>query len=192
MDELHIKIAFCNKCNLCSHKKGYKNTVRRGTDEAPILIIGEAPGQQEEHSGIPFVGESGAMLQNILESVQIQNEVYITNIVKCRPPDNRKPESEEIKACVEWTHLQIKQLKPKILVLAGKTAYTGLIGNKWVDGSAYGITKHRGIWFKYQEIDTISVFHPSYLLRNPKLDMGSPKYLTWKDFISIKEKLQCL
>lgn len=192
IDILHQDISKCEKCNLCSHKKGYRNTVRRGIDSADILLVGEAPGQNEEESGIPFVGEAGVMLEEILKCVGLENRVYLTNLVKCRPLNNKKPEKQEIESCLPWLVDQIAILQPKILVLAGMTAYTGFVGNKWVDGSKFGITKHRGIWFEYSGIPSISVFHPSYLLRNPKLDQGTPKYMALKDFISIKEKLECL
>lgn len=189
LDELHQQIFNCEECALS--KERCTVVVKRGSNTSPLMIIGEAPGEQEDLSGIPFIGDSGALLERIFQGVGIDSKnVYITNIVKCRPPNNRKPSSEEIKACKPWLLDQIAKVNPYVLVLLGATAYTGLIGNKWVDKTPFGITKHRGQWFESDYCqNTIATFHPSYCLHNWKLDEGSPKYLVWKDWVSISEKL---
>lgn len=197
LDLLHENIFNCTKCHLAENRCFV--TVKRGNNDSPILIVGEAPGEQEDTSGIPFIGDSGAILERILLSVGIDSkDVYVTNLVKCRPPDNRKPTSAEINACKHWLVGQILTIKPKILVLLGASAYQGLLGNKWYfdeieKAVSFGITKHRGIWFESRYCkNTICSFHPAYLLYNYKLDEGSPKYLAWKDWISIKEKLDTM
>lgn len=189
LDLLHKNIFECEKCGLCESRLNV--VVKRGDNSSPLMVVGETPGEKEDNSGIPFIGDSGALLERIFQSVGIESKnTYITNIVKCSPPDNRKPTNEEIKACKPWLLEQIKLVKPQILVLLGATAYTGLIGNKWHDKTPFGITKHRGQWFESDYCqNTIATFHPNYCLHNWKLDEGSPKYLVWKDWISIAEKL---
>ena len=192
IDNLHQDIFHCEKCSLADSRCFV--TVKRGSNESKIFVVGETPREQEDISGIPFVGDSGGLLEKIFYSVGIvSKEVYLTNIVKCRPPENRKPSNEEIKACKPWLFQQLELVKPSILVLMGNTAYTGLVGNSWTNlengtKETFGITKHRGKWFKSEWCDrTICTFHPTYLLYNWKLEEGSPKHLAWKDWMSIKK-----
>ena len=194
LDKLHSDIFECTLCKLELTRNLV--CVKRGDNDSKLFVIGEAPGKAEDDSGIPFVGDSGALLEKMWRSVGIESKkAYVTNIVKCHPPENRKPENDEIKACKPWLINQLTLIKPKVLVLLGATSYTGLIGSKWQDPiteekSSFGITKHRGIWFKSEWCDlTICTFHPSYLLHNYKLEEGSPKYLVWQDWMKIKEKL---
>ena len=166
--------------------------MKRGIVTPKLLLIGEAPGEEEENSGIPFVGQSGACLQNQLESVGLQDSCYITNIVKCRPPDNRVPTKEEIKECVPWLIDQIALLEPKIIVFLGATSYIGLIGKKWKEKEDFKITKHQGQFFNALGYEAIVLFHPSYLLRNSDMVPGKPKYATWMNWIAIKHRLDAI
>ncbi|MBD3560589.1 uracil-DNA glycosylase, partial [Planktothrix sp. FACHB-1355] len=135
-----------NHCNQC-HRCGLGNTrthavVGRGNPQAPITIVGEAPGQNEDETGLPFVGKAGQLLEKILAAVGLSSEkdVYICNIIKCRPPGNRVPTPDEIAACKPYLLEQIRLVNPKIILLTGATAVKGLTGDK------RGITKIRGTW----------------------------------------------
>ena len=157
----------------------------KGNPLAKIFIIGEAPGEKEDLTGFPFVGRAGKMLDAVLTSVEIDplEDCYITNIVKCRPPENRRPTSNEIESCISWLDTQIKHLKPSIVILAGSTAVEGYLGIK------DPITKIRGSWIIKDGIKFMPIFHPAYLLRNPSKEKGKPKWLTWQDLIKVKKEL---
>lgn len=181
----------CTKCALCN---GRKNVVfSDGLEDAKIMIIGEGPGENEDIQGLPFVGRAGQLLDKIFESVKLNRKehLYICNIVKCRPPNNRAPFEEETKACSEYLEAQIKFINPKIIILAGAVAVKSIL--KMKDPK---ITKIRGEWIdvgasrdlpllKGKKI--MPIFHPSYLLRhewNTKPD--SPKSLMWQDVKEIR------
>jgi len=177
----------CLKCSVCKlAEKRTQVVFADGDANCDIMMIGEAPGADEDAQGIPFVGRAGKLLTKIIESVGFVRgkDVYITNMCKCRPPENRNPSSEEVNACRHWLEDQIKVLQPKIIVLVGAVALNGILGDK------YKITKARGQWFEYDGIDTTVIFHPSYLLRNPLNDVGKPKWLTWQDMKAIKSALE--
>ena len=152
---------------------------------ASIMIIGEGPGQNEDEQGLPVVGRSGQLLEKILESVQFNSErdVYICNVVKCRPPDNRTPTPQEAEACKPYLLEQIRIVNPKIILLTGATAVKGLTGDK------RGITKIRGQWLEWEGYLCMPIFHPAYLLRNPSREPNSPKWLMWKDIQAVRTKL---
>lgn len=181
----------CTKCALCN---GRKNVVfSDGLEDAKIMIIGEGPGENEDIQGLPFVGRAGQLLDKIFESVKLNRKehLYICNIVKCRPPNNRAPFEEEAKACSEYLEAQIKFINPKIIILAGAVAVKGIL--KMKDPK---ITKIRGEWIDVGTTGQLSllegkkimpIFHPSYLLRhewNTKPD--SPKSLMWQDVKEIR------
>ncbi|UFP96388.1 uracil-DNA glycosylase [Gloeobacter morelensis] len=175
----------CNACFRCELGKTRTHAVvGRGNPEALLMVIGEGPGENEDLTGIPFVGKAGQLLDKILEAVQFDTEkdVYIANIVKCRPPGNRKPAPEEMKACLGYLNEQIRMVDPKILLLAGGTAVEGLTGDK------RGITKLRGQWLQWQGRWVMPFFHPAFLLRNPSRDAGSPKWLAWQDIQQVRAK----
>ncbi|MEO1373677.1 MAG: uracil-DNA glycosylase [Cyanobacteria bacterium J06635_10] len=175
----------CNNCHRCQLGDTRQNAVvGRGNLQASIMIIGEAPGQNEDETGLPFVGRAGQLLEKILASVKLDNEkdVYIANINKCRPPGNRNPTAEEIKACKPYLLEQIRLVNPKIILLTGATALKGLLAEK------RGITKIRGQWIQWQERLCMPIFHPSYLLRNPSREVGSPKWLMWQDIQAVRSK----
>ena len=173
----------CRKCKSCELSKTRNNVVvAKGNTKAKILIIGEGPGEQEDITGFPFVGRAGKMLDSALMSVEIDplEDCYITNIVKCRPPQNRKPLSNEINSCMPWLTKQINLLNPKIIILAGSTSVEAFLEIK------KPISKMRGEWIIKDNIKIMPIFHPSYLLRSPSKEPGKPKWLTWQDLKKVK------
>jgi DNA polymerase len=185
-DSLEPLTAHCNSCHRCD--LGATRThavVGRGNPQAPIMIIGEAPGQNEDETGLPFVGRAGQLLEKILDSVKIDTEkdVYICNINKCRPPANRTPTTDEVVACKPYLLEQIRLVDPKIILLTGATAVKGVTGDK------RGITKIRGTWMEWEGRLCMPILHPAYLLRNPSREKGSPKWLMWQDIQAVRTKL---
>ena len=182
MEEMKVHCNQCQRCELGANRT--HAVVSRGNVKAPILIIGEGPGQNEDETGMPFVGRSGQLLDKILESVKLtENDVFICNIVKCRPPENRAPTQEEMNACRPYLMEQIRMVDPKIILLTGASSVRGLTGDK------RGITKIRGEWIEWQGKLCMPVLHPAYLLRNPSKEKGSPKWLMWQDIQAVKTKL---
>ncbi|HEY9844774.1 MAG TPA: uracil-DNA glycosylase [Candidatus Caenarcaniphilales bacterium] len=177
----------CNQCQRC--RLGATRThavVGRGSLDAPLMIVGEGPGQNEDETGLPFVGRAGQLLEKILESVKLDTDkdVYISNIVKCRPPGNRNPATDEAEACKPYILEQIRMVDPKIILLTGATALKVLTGDK------RGITKIRGEWIEWQGRLCMPILHPAYLLRNPSRQTGSPKWLMWQDIQKVRSKLE--
>lgn len=183
MEEIGQHCNRCYRCDLGQHRT--HAVVGRGNLQAPIMIVGEGPGQNEDETGLPFVGKAGQLLEKILASVQLSSEqdVYICNVVKCRPPGNRTPTPEEADACKGYLLEQIRMVDPKIILLTGATAVRGLTGNK------QGITKIRGQWIEWQGRQCMPIFHPAYLLRNQSREKGSPKWLMWQDIQAVRTKL---
>lgn len=182
MEEISLHCNQCHRCDLGATRT--HAVVGRGNPQAPILIVGEGPGQNEDETGLPFVGKAGQLLDKILESVKLtEADVFIGNIVKCRPPGNRTPTQEEMDACRPYLLEQIRLVDPQIILLAGASAVRGLIGDK------RGITKIRGEWIEWQGRLCMPVFHPAYLLRNPAREKGSPKWLMWQDIQTVKSKV---
>ncbi|MBD0269882.1 MAG: uracil-DNA glycosylase [Cyanobacteria bacterium Co-bin8] len=176
----------CSRCYRCDLGQTRTHAVvSRGNPKAAIMIVGEGPGQQEDEQGLPFVGKSGQLLEKILEAVRLDSaeDVYISNIVKCRPPENRVPTPDEMAACKGYLMEQIRMVNPKIILLTGATAVKGITGNK------QGITKIRGQWIEWEGRLCMPIFHPAYLLRNPSKEKGSPKWLMWQDIQTVRAKL---
>ncbi len=176
----------CNQCHRCGLGDTRTHAVvGKGDLKAPIMIVGEAPGQNEDETGLPFVGKAGQLLDKILASVNLdgKEDVYVCNIIKCRPPNNRVPTTDEIAACKPYILEQIRLVDPKIILLTGATAVKGLTGNK------SGITKIRGTWIEWEGRLCMPILHPAYLLRNPSREQGSPKWLMWQDIQLVKTKL---
>ncbi|MHB1661041.1 MAG: uracil-DNA glycosylase [bacterium] len=171
-----IKVNGCLKCKL---SKTRKNIVfGEGSPESRLMFIGEAPGAEEDNTGRPFVGRAGQLLTKIIESINLKREdIYIANIIKCRPPENRNPMDDEIEACAPFLKEQIALIKPKIICTLGKFSTEFIIGN---DKGA--ISTVRGREFDYEGITVIPAYHPSYLLRNP----GAKKE-TWEDMKKIRD-----
>lgn len=175
----------CNRCHRCGlGDNRTKAVVGRGNLQAPIMIVGEAPGQNEDETGLPFVGKAGQLLEKILASVKLDSsqDVYIANINKCHPPGNRVPTAQEMAACIPYLLEQIRMVDPKIILLTGATAVKGLTGDK------RAITKIRGTWIEWEGRLCMPIFHPSYLLRNPSREQGSPKWLMWQDIQEVRRK----
>ncbi len=149
------------------------------------MVIGEAPGANEDLTGDPFVGRSGKRLDELLYKVGLNpsNDVYITNVVKCRPPKNRRPSKEELKSCMPWLIKQIELVDPLIILLLGATALESILGKKGP------MTKVRGKWYNFGDRLVMPLFHPSYLLRNPSAADGSPTSLTISDLEVVRNKL---
>ncbi len=168
-------------CHLCDLAKTRKNVVfGEGNPKARLMFIGEGPGATEDETGRPFVGRAGQLLTKMIENVlEIpRSEVYIANIVKCRPPGNRVPTPQEAQTCIPYLLKQIEIVDPKILVALGSTSY------RWLTGDNTPISKVRGETLSFQGRTLIPTFHPSFLLRNP-----SKKREVYQDLLKIKELL---
>jgi uracil-DNA glycosylase family 4 len=157
------EVKSCTKCSL--HTTRINTVFARGNSLAPLCIVGEAPGQDEDEQGFPFVGRSGKLLDQILTEVglDIDKDIYVCNIIKCRPPNNRRPTEDEVNCCIDYLEEQLQVVGPKVIVALGNTAVSGLIN------TTYGISKIRGTFFKRGKTLVMPTYHPSYLLR-----YGSP------------------
>lgn len=188
-NDLNALSGHCRSCQRCGLSQQRTNVViSRGNPQADLMVIGEGPGQQEDEQGKPFVGKSGQLLEKILASVQFDSEqdVYIANVVKCRPPGNRDPRPEEVQACRPYLLEQIRLVDPKIILFTGATAYKALTGGK------QGITKIRGKWMEWEGRQCMPILHPAYLLRNPSREKGKPKWSMWQDIQAIRAKYDAL
>ena len=184
--ELRQRAMVCVKCpNLASSRKNVVFGV--GSIDAQLMFVGEAPGADEDAQGEPFVGKAGQLLTKIIQATGLQRgDVYIANILKCRPDTpgesagNRKPTTEEMQTCIPYLHEQIDLIRPKVLVALGATAVEGLLGK------TMGITKLRGNWQTYRGIPLMPTYHPAYLLRNQAM---SEKRRVWEDMLQVMGKL---
>lgn len=189
-ETLTKQIQKCNNCSLSKIRKNY--VIGCGNKNADWLFIGEAPGEEEDNVGEPFVGESGKLLDNILQYLQLgrNNNIYIANTIKCRPPFNRDPTPEEIENCRHFLWQQISLIQPKIIVVLGKIAFYSLFQSQLNLSTNFKISTYRSkvlsLNYKYQQrvykIPTFITYHPSYLLRSP-----SQKIETWKDLCLAKQ-----
>jgi DNA polymerase len=197
----------CRRCGLAATRQ--QVVVGRGNPNARLLLVGEAPGAEEEACGQPFVGRSGRLLEAMLAAAGLDSErdLYIANVIKCRPPCNRKPSRTEIEACRPWLERQITLVRPQLVLLVGATALEALLGIRG------GITKLRGQWLHLEAsqgadqpppsprsplrwpeqgeggIALMPLLHPSYLLRNPSEAEGSPRWLTRADLVTVRQRL---
>jgi uracil-DNA glycosylase len=186
LEELRTQIEAFDACSL---KKTAMHTVFcDGNPKADVMIIGEAPGADEDRQGKPFVGQSGQLLRLIFSHIGLTiDHVYITNVLPWRPPGNRQPTPMEIAMCLPFLQRHIELINPKIIVLAGSTAVKALLNN------SEGITKIHGTWYSYKTpalqdpIPMMPIYHPAFLLRSP-----SKKKDVWLDMLEIKRKLQAL
>lgn len=166
---IEARISSCSKCRL--HSTRINTVPGEGNLDAQLMFIGEGPGADEDVKGRPFVGAAGRLLDNIISAMGMHREdVFIGNIVKCRPPENRLPEKDEIDSCMPYLDKQISIIKPKIVVLLGSTAYKAII-----EEGREGITKARGKIIEVDDIMYMPTFHPAALLRDPskKMDVWS-------------------
>ena len=184
--EIRSEKEFGEACD--SNNSINKIVVGRGNPQAPLMIIGEAPGAKEEELGKPFVGRSGKLLDKLLQNagIDMKLDVYFCNVVKCRPPENRRPTKIEIQENLPWLYQQIKLVNPQIIVLVGATALEAILKNK------SPISILRGNWINWDGRLVMPIFHPAYLLRNQSKEDGSPMSLTKLDFLKIKEKIDTL
>jgi uracil-DNA glycosylase len=168
----------CTKCGLSQHRK--QTVFARGTGSSGVCFVGEGPGADEDAQGLPFVGKAGQLLDRMIEAMGLgRDEVYVCNVVKCRPPDNRKPELEEMAACLPYLNEQLELIQPRVIVALGATAVQGLFG------TTEGITRLRGKWKTYRgQIDVMPTFHPAYLLRTP-----AAKREVWDDLQDVLRKI---
>ena len=179
-EALEQSIINCQKCKLCTNRKHI--VFGTGNKNAEVMFIGEGPGADEDTQGIPFVGKAGQLMNKAFEGLGlVRQEVYIANIVKCRPPANRVPEVDEAEACLDYLRNQVILVKPKIIVLLGSTALKNILGKE------YGITKVRVTWIERKGILYMPTWHPAALLRDE-----SKKVEFWKDLKEVKNKLATL
>lgn len=174
---LSAEVASCRRCRLC---EGRNRTVfGDGDPRARLMFVGEGPGAEEDRTGLPFVGRAGELLTKIIQAIQLERQqVYIANIVKCRPPGNREPQPDEVAACRGYLEAQIDAIRPRVLVALGRVAAQTLLGNDTPIG------KMRGQWFEVRGVPVMVTYHPAALLRNPSL-----KRPTWDDLQQVRDRL---
>lgn len=188
LEQLAQACAGCRRCGLAAGRR--QVVVSRGNPAARLMLIGEGPGAQEDAAGLPFVGRSGQLLDQLLAAAGLDSnrDAYVANAVKCRPPDNRKPSAAELAACRPWLDQQIVAVDPVLIVLVGATALEGVLGIRG------GITKLRGQWQQGQQGTVrgrwlMPLLHPSYLLRNPSTAEGSPRWHSLRDLQEVRRRL---
>ncbi len=183
LDVVAAEVSSCEKCALSRTRK---NTVfARGNPVAKICFIGEAPGADEDEQGLPFVGKAGQLLDKMIAAMGLspESDVYICNIIKCRPPGNRTPLPEEISACVPYLHEQLESVDPKVIVAMGNTAISTLLG------TSIGVTKLRGQWKLYKARTLVMpTYHPSYLVREGPQQQQN-KREAWEDLQKVMKEL---
>ncbi|MBM7115827.1 uracil-DNA glycosylase family protein [Archangium primigenium] len=169
LDEVRRELGDCRRCKLCT---GRKNIVfGTGNPRAELVFVGEGPGESEDLQGVPFVGAAGQLLTKMIEAMGYRrDDIYICNVVKCRPPGNRNPEPDEVAACEPFLRAQLKAIQPKAIVALGKFAAQTLLRD------TTPITRLRGTWREYEGIQLMPTFHPAYLLRQP-----AEKRKAWED-----------
>ncbi len=176
--EIRGEIGDCTRCKLCQTRKNIVFGV--GNPTADLMFVGEAPGADEDAQGIPFVGRAGQLLTKIIESIGVgRDQVYIANILKCRPPGNRDPEPEEVSTCEGFLFQQIRVVAPKVMVALGRYAAQTLLRTETP------ISRMRGQFFEFAGGLLIPTYHPAYLLRNP-----SSKRQVWEDMKAVRAKLK--
>ena len=178
LEKIEEIVKQCTKCVLCKNRT--KTVFGSGNIHARIMFIGEGPGADEDIQGLPFVGKAGKLMNEAFKGLGInREELYIANIVKCRPPNNRTPLKEEAEACINYLRSQVMIIKPEIIVLMGNTALKNILGEE------YGITKSRGKWVIKKDIKYMPTFHPAALLRDEtkKIDF-------WNDLKMVIEELK--
>jgi len=182
LDDLNRFIGDCTRCKLHSGRTSL--VFGEGDSKARLIFIGEGPGRDEDLAGKPFVGEAGRLLTRIIEGgMGIKREdVYICNVVKCRPPENRTPERDEIDSCIPFLKEQLRIIKPSIICTLGRTAAHELLGRD------FKITEQRGKWQSFMDIPVMPTYHPAYILRNPSREREL-KGQVWEDVKKIMTRL---
>lgn len=178
LEELRTENEHCKRCKLAATRKSF--VWGQGNTDARVVFIGEGPGEQEDEQGVPFVGKAGQLLTKMLEAIELsREEVYITNIVKCRPPQNRNPEEDEIQACLPFLLTQLSIIQPSIICALGKVAANVLLQNDNSLGSM------RQKFYNFRDSKLMVTYHPSALLRNSQW-----KRPAWEDLKMLKRELQ--
>ena len=168
----------CERCAL--HAGCTQKVPGQGDVNAPLMLIGEGPGEQEDRQGLAFVGPAGQLLTRMLDAIQLpRDRVYICNVVKCRPPRNRQPSPEEMQACIGHLRAQVALVRPRVIVLLGATAVSAVLG------PGYRITRCRGQWFEKKGVSILATYHPSALLRDP-----AKKRDAWTDLKRVRDRLK--
>ncbi len=176
---LRAEIGDCTRCALSTSRKNI--VFGEGSPDAGLMFIGEGPGEEEDITSRPFVGNAGILLTRLIEKMELQRSyVYITNIVKCRPPENREPVADEVVTCKPFLERQIDIIRPKVIITLGRVALQSLMNN-----TSLKISGVRGRFFEYRGIPVMPTFHPAYLLRNP-----AEKWKTWADAQKALERLR--
>ena len=173
----------CTRCGLAETRTNV--VFSRGNPAAKICLVGEAPGADEDAQGLPFVGRAGQLLDKMIVAMGLDpaKDVYVCNIIKCRPPGNRKPEPVEVETCIPYLHEQLAVIEPKVIIALGNTAVAALLGTK------LGITKVRGQWKLYKgKVPVMPTYHPSYLLR-PSAQQVEAKKQAWEDLQAVMKEL---
>ena len=179
-DSLHAAIEACDKCGLCRHI--HHKVPGQGDPHADLMFIGEGPGADEDLQGLAFVGAAGQLLTQMIAAIGLTREqVYICNVVKCRPPQNRVPEMEEAAACLPYLRAQFSLVRPRVIVLLGATAAKAVLGDH------IRITRDRGVWTEKKGVWFLPTYHPAALLRDP-----GKKKDAWHDLKMVQAKLQAL
>ncbi|WP_321531156.1 uracil-DNA glycosylase [uncultured Desulfuromonas sp.] len=177
LEEIRQDLGECQRCGLAQGRKSI--VFGSGNPHAELVFVGEGPGRDEDEQGVPFVGEAGRLLERILFAMGYEREqVYICNVVKCRPPQNRNPQPDEIAACEPFLKQQLASLKPRVIVALGKFATQTLLQQQTP------ISRLRGNWAEYQGIALMPTYHPAYLLRNP-----GGKRDVWEDMKAVMSRL---
>jgi len=177
LEELRHILGDCTRCGL--HRERTHIVFGEGNPGADLVFVGEGPGRDEDRVGRPFVGEAGRLLTRIIQAMGLERkDVYICNVVKCRPPRNRDPEPDEARACGPFLEKQLEILKPRVICTLGRTAGTALLGDRFLT------TRDRGRWSEYKGVRVMPTYHPAYLLRNE--DAKRP---VWEDVKKIMKVL---
>lgn len=185
LSDIKQQVENCTDCPL--HKNRTNPVFGEGNEDTEIMFIGEAPGEQEDKTGRPFVGKAGKKLTEIIESVDLKREdFYTTNIVKARPPDNRDPKQEEIDACRDYLEAQIATINPELIITLGAVPTQDLLDTD------KRISTLRGKFYDWRGVKIFPMFHPSYLLYNPSKEKGSPKWKTFEDIKKVRESYEKL
>jgi uracil-DNA glycosylase family 4 len=178
LEDIQNELGNCQRCKLCKTRTNI--VFGEGNANAELMFVGEGPGEQEDLKGRPFVGRAGQLLDKMIEAMGYKrSDVFIANVVKCRPPENRIPEADEVSSCKPFLEKQISVIRPKVIVALGATALRALFGEDEVK-----ITKVRGSFLEYQGVALMPTYHPAYLLRNPPA-----KKDVWEDLKKVLEKL---
>jgi len=178
LEAIEAELRACEGCELALRRRHV--VPGAGDPHARVMFIGEAPGADEDRQGKPFVGQAGRLLDGMIRAMGLQrSRVYITNVVKCRPPGNRDPKPEEIAACARFLERQISLIEPEVIVALGRFAA------RWLTGTEKSMGALRGRWATFRNIPLLPIFHPAYLLRNP-----AGKARTWEDLKKIIARLE--